>query len=334
MPVLLVALLIPSAVQDTDEQISKLILQLSSDSAEVRAKAEAALVALGPKAIPALRKAGAPGRGVLAEIERLEIEKTKDAENRKKFFPYWDSRGEIQNTYRFEVEGGRYKAAVYEDKGGLALYTAFHAYPTEFDFDVVHVLDSNGKPLEIERCAVCSPTWVHVKTGGPVKVKYAGVRRWFSEYDVAFENPKEGDQKRIGDFTLTVRWPEVIIASSRAWSNTAPFKLISAFVFENKDPEKTPKPAGGGGGGRYGGKFPPKHTSWCMCEGGPKPPKKAEPLPPFAHAVGYLYADMKGLVMPELKDVARIQLTFQKPVEERFESETKELKVSKVLGER
>ena len=330
-------------IQDPAADIDRAILQLSNDDPQVRAKAETALLAFGPKAIPALREAygatnsrtrGAACR-LFARIDRIEFEKFHDAENRKKVMTPSNS-GENQNRYPFEVQGGRYKPAVYSDKGGLAISTVFSGFLTHFEFDIVGVTEGAGKPLVLERCGQCSPQWVHVMSSGPVRVKYSVTRRWFSDYELSFVNPKDGDQLQVGDFTITVKWPELELTSKRPFAETSLRSYALHYWFEHKDPEKTPK-SSPGGGGRYGGRFGgrPEHTTWCMCEGGPKPVGKPKVEMSTLRRIKYALADVEGLVMPErVDDVAVIRLSFSKPIEETFELESPEIKTSNVLGQR
>jgi hypothetical protein len=328
--------------QDTADEIQKVILQLSDESTEVRAKAEATLLSLGTKAIPALRDACTSvnsrtrenAQRLFARIDRVEFEKVYDTMNRQSVMAL-RSVDDFQKRYPFEVEGGRYKAAVYTDIGGLALSTSFSAFPTQFEFDIVAVTDGAGKPLVVERCGVCSPGWVHVMSSGPVRVKYSVTRQWFSDYELKFENPKNGDQKHVGDFTITIKWPELELTSKRPFVETDLKSYALHYWFEHKDPDKTPHISGGGG--RYGGRFAgkPAHTTWCMCEGGPKPGEKRIVEALTSRRIKYALDGVEGIVMPDkIDDVAEIRLSFSKPIKETFELESPEIKPSKVLGER
>jgi hypothetical protein len=332
-------------LQEPAVDVKQVLQQLAHEDPQVRAKAETTLLGMGSKAVPELRLAGESkdvrlresAKRILAEIERVEFEKTRDAENRKVDLEL-DKRttNEQSKEYPFVMEGGRCKAAVYTDKGGLAVHSRFYAnYRTQFDFDIISISDAWGKALEMQRCDECSPEWAHVAHAGPVRVKYAGTRRWFSDYDVKFENPKDGDCKRIGDFTITVRWPELEVTSTRPYTASA-FRGYASlgFDFEFKDPNRT---TGVVGTGRFGGRFAKgkEKTTWCTCEGGPKPVQKRDLKNVVSRRIRYSYADVKGVVIPDkVDDVSVIRLTFSKPIEEPFGFESPEIKASLILGER
>jgi len=76
---------------------------------------------------------------------------------------------------------------------------------------------------------------------------------------------------------------------------------------------------GGGGGGRFGGRSGGRNLAWCGCQDypatqRPNPPAMAQE---FAVDFGTFYA---------LEDIAKIAITFHKPVEESFEVMSPSLK--------
>jgi hypothetical protein len=341
MKTLVAALLCLAAMQEAQDDISRTIEQLSDEDPQVCASAEATLTKLGLKAFPALYEASKSAssrkrqtlRRIMTKVDRIEFEKIHDAETRKELEnPSTD--GAFRKSYPLAVEGGGCKAAVYEDKGGLAISTEFSSHPAWFTFDIVNVKDSAEKPLEVKRCGECSPGWAHVMNPGPVRVKYSVTRIWYSEYELEFESPKNGDQRRVGDFVITVKWPDLELTSHRPFAETNLKSNALAFWFDHKDPDRTPHITGGG---RYGGRFAnrPRHTTWCMCKEGPKPVEKRPAERVTSRRIKYALKDGEGVVIPDnVEDVALIRWTFSKPIEERFELESPELLPSKVLGER
>ena len=339
-------------LQDPNPEIERAILGLSNDSAEVRARAEATLMALGGKAIPALRRAsgdvGARTREnaqrILAEIERVEFEKPRDAENRKKIF----ARGEFRETpewrklYPLQTEGADYRWSARSLGGGLVVTSSFFpTYLVDLDYGFHSATDKEGKELVVERCGTCSPEWVFVAHPGPVKLKFTGTRRWYSDLPMRFTNPKDGDRLRVGDFVVTVKWPKLEVVPLKPCAETVAKKTTTTFEFELKNP---PEPidtmgvgGGGGGGGRYGGRFggrskiPYTRVNWCSCLDGPKPVAK-EKAEVKTISSWMIERNVIGEDMPEtVNEVASISFTFSKPIEEIWVLEIPDAKASDSL---
>ena len=328
--------------QDSTQEIDQAIRSLSDSSLEAREKAEALLVKLGPKALPAVRKALEAddietrhrAKRILAELERPELEKKHDEANRKKIFKPADASDDlsavIKDLYPLTIEGARYynKAKVFE--GGLVISTRFFEEASvALEFDIRSVTTKDGKPLQIERCGRCSPEMVYVRDAGPIRAKVSGIRKWHSEYDVEFNDPKDGHQKRIGDFVITIKWPELEIACPRGYPVDIQNRICRFFDYRLKEPahfDTMGIGGGGGGGGRYGGRFGGKKKWWCSCADGPKPvEKKDEVKAPSLWRVIY---QVIGSGIDPLDRIAAVTLKFSKPIEEPFEADPPEITAS------
>ena len=268
--------------------------------------------------------------------ERLEIEKARDAENWKKLVESAKDRSGNPKPLWKEIDAGSYKSAVYEDKEGLALFTRFSgALFTRFSFDVAEALDKDGKPIPIERCGACSPEWVRLKGTAPVRVKYKVTRTWYSDHEVKFTRPKNGDLKRVGDFTFTVKWPEVEVSSDRKYAPAVLELIPTNFTFEH---ESWKPPSAGGGSVHYGGRFPKdtaRRATWCTCEGGPKAAKKESVEVVSSFRIACSYAGDEGVELPKTIDgVTSLAFTFRKPIQESIELDVPDLAPSPYLGER
>ena len=347
------------ALQDSHPEINRAIRSLSDASREVRQKAEAALLALGTKALPALKKAlddediqirdGV--KPLIFEIERPERERVHDAANRKKIINPKDREGDddlsrrIREMYPLSIEGASYRNDASSFKGGLVIRTSLlRDLFFKFEFDIASATTKEGKPLAIERCGKCSPELVYVRDPGPIQVKISMIRSWFSEYEVEFTNPQDGDVKKVGDFVIAVKWPVLEISCTRGYPQEILDQACKEFKFRLKNPppayDTMGVGAGGGGGGRYGGRFGGKKEKkwWCTCEDGPQPVTKSE----IKLITSWKVESRHKLVVPSTVDpakpdpefpakvdeVASITLQFRKPVEEAFEIDRPDLTAS------
>lgn len=331
--VALVALL---GAQDPSEP-DRLVGELGSQSAPAREKAENRLVELGEKAIPALKKAAAGAdpevraraTAALEDIDRLAGERKHDQEVRaelQKKSGMAEEREKKQGFWQLAWTGGAvFRFSVLPWKGGLVLSTHFRNYLAErpeeglsdLRFDVAGASDKDAKELGIDRCGLCSPFDVYVReTSGPIKVHLKGVHRWWSLTKLEFPDPKQGDRKKVGDFTVEIDWPTIKVTSRKPYPKELLARVCSDFGYDVKPGvqslarlfDNMGVGVGGGGGGRRGG----RGDSWCHCKDGPKPvvePPAAEQASEFVMKKG------RGL-MNDLGDVAQIRVWIRKPIDE------------------
>lgn len=318
---LLLAVLLASPVQDPD--LPALLANLNDDDITVRDDAQAALKRLTPASLPALKqalaKATGDARARLAEIvdllDRTELERTHDAAQRARFL----------KTDRPD-EGLTLLCTPAAKNDGIIVTTTLTPAPgLECSWTVTSAADEKGGAVKMERCGVCSPRLVFAATQEPVRLRVAGVRRWFSDYDVVFENPRNGESRRIGGFTLEIAWPHVVITSEKPVPAAVLTRTATSFAFDLRRPPSDVIGSGGCCGcGRArivrGGpkKEPP---GWCPCANGPSAWKEAVVPMATRHAISGPMAEQAGI-----DQVARIRLTFRKPIEESFEIESALLK--------
>ncbi|HEU4339647.1 MAG TPA: hypothetical protein VFS19_06225 [Planctomycetota bacterium] len=337
--------------QDPAANIERAILRLSNDDAQVRARAEADLLAFGPKAIPALREAsktvGALTREaaqrLLLQIESIEFERPRDAENRKKIFARNESRESLwRDSYPLSMEGAYYRWTARSLGGGLVVTSSFlPSYLVEIEHDFKSAADKDGKEIAVKRCGKCSPGWVYVDHPGPLTLKLTGTRRWYSDLPLEFANPKNGDMLRVGDFLVTVKWPKLEVTALKPCPEEVAKKTNATFDFELKEPRKAYDTmgvgGGGGGGGRYGGRFggkseiPYTKENWCMCLDGPKPVSNEKPEVKTMSTWTIEQSVTGGYTPASVDEVASISFKFSKPVEENWVLDIPDAKASDSL---
>jgi len=324
--------------QDSPD-LESLIVSLGSDAVEVRAKAQDRLLELGLRAVPALEKClavaepevRARAKALLAEIDRLERDRRHDETERKRLLEAHRQEDDEKKYPRLEGAppgGARFQFTVRRFGDGFIVETfainhlvedATHArHPGRVDFDVVDILDKEGRPLKIERCGDCSPKMVFAgSASAPIRVHMKGVHLWYSPHQIEFPNPRNGERKQVGEFTFEVEWPALKLSSRRAWPKDVLHEAGAEFRYEVK-PEVTGSPPvfggvgpGGGGGGRYGN----QRKYWCQCEDGPKPvPEKAKP-----ELLRTSQVRNGADITHRLDQVAKIEYLFLRPIEEPFD---------------
>jgi hypothetical protein len=338
MRTLLLLALLLGAQEPAD--VDRLIKTLGSDSASARDQAQDQLVALGEKALPALRKALEAGdpetrqraKAAIDDVERLEAEKIHDLQERETL------RGESnwardkdrkETVWQFAwTDGAAFRFGTTPWKGGLVLSTHFSNYLSksyedglrDLQFEIVGVSDKDGKPLTVDRCGQCSPYDVYAKgTVGPIRPHLKGTQLWFSPYVLEFVAPKDGDRKKVGDLAVEVAWPTIKVTARRPMFKKILDRVCTSFSYEVNPGVSRPSRLfdsmgvrAGGGGGRNGGAG--KGDDWCHCKGGPQP--LAENLTPELSTELIV---KKGGRLPPLSDVAKIKVWFQKPIEESFD---------------
>ncbi len=316
MRILAAALLFALLPQDAD--VEALVARLGDDDIAVRDDASAKLRALPIESLPAmkaaLRRADGDARARLQEItvdlERLDFERRHDAEQRARFLGTTNAN-----------EGATMTCAPKLRDDGIVLTTTLTpAAGLEFVWTVKEVVDEKGESVKVERCAVCSPRLVLACTKEPVRARVTGTRRWFSSYDVVFENPRSGDLKRIGGYTIEIAWPQIVITSNGPVASHVLTRTATEFAYDlRRQPEEMwvfgSSRCGIGRIVKGGSKEPP--AGWCSCIKGPTP--WAAPAVPTStrHVIGSSGADQFAV-----SQVARIRFTFRKPVDEPFEAET------------
>jgi hypothetical protein len=308
--------------------IDRLIAALGSESIEARQKAEDRLVDLGVDALPALRKAAAGqdqevrarAQSAIGEIDRIERERRIDAAEKDRLLTEWRKDHEKERKDPGSVFVGATQFEISAKKAfrtGLVLHTfATNCLYVQSRwerpiFDVVSVEDQSGKKLELERCGRCSPRTILVKeTTGPLKVHIQGVHRWYCAYKLEFKDPKNGDEKKVGDFTIRVEWPVLKVTSRRGWPKAVIAKVGNSFTFDVKKGVIQPMWGGfgGGTGGGVSGSFSPNW--WCACEGGPVPVVE-KPKPELVRTLEATGGSGYGL-----EQVTDIYYTFYKPIED------------------
>jgi len=307
-------------------EVDRQIAALASESVETRQKAEDRLIELGAGALPALRKAAAGAdlevrsraQSAIAEIERLDRERRFDAAEKERLLAEWRKENEKKEPGSVTVGAAQFACSAKKPfRTGLVLHTFatnclyVRGHWEDPAFDVVSVEDKGGKKLDLERCGQCSPRTILVKeTAGPLLVRIQGVHRWYSTYKVDFKEPKNGDEKKIGDFTLRVAWPLLKVTSRREWPKDVMKKVGDSFTFEVKKGVLEPMGVGigGGGGGAFSGRFSPDW--WCSCKGGAVPVVE-KPKPELVRTL-----DAAGGEGYRLEQVTEIHYTFYKPIEE------------------
>jgi hypothetical protein len=241
---------------------------------------------------------------IVDDLERADAERIHDAKQRARWLKTTDACEGLTLTC----------APRLRDEGTVIESQLAAATGLEVAWSVKDVVSEKGESVRVERCAVCSPRLVLAVTKEPVRVRLSGVRRWYSEYEVVFENPKNGDSKRVGDFTLDVEWPLVVITSKRpvAWDILP--RTASQFSYDLKRPADDT----GGERGRFGGRTifrgaQRAPAGWCSCLKGPTPWKEIEVPTVRRHTIEGSRADQFTV-----DQIARLRFTFRKPVEEPF----------------
>ena len=283
---------------------------LDGNDIAVRDDAQRRLRAMGPKALAALKKApkSAETDALIADLERQAAEAKHDADERHRQFPDGSPADDLGLAFESKPHGA-----------GRVITTRTSR---ELRWSVRSAADDEGNPVAIETCQVCSPAMIFVNSTRPVLLKLAGTRRWYSDYAVEFNEPRDGDRKRIGDFTIEVDWPRLSVTSSRPVDARAFSRLSAGFSFdlratvdarEGKAPRRSGRLVRAAGAG------------WCRCALGPQPGKPEVPMT----TTGWIDRDEDAVILPctndpaqyHVNEIAKISLTFHKPIEAPFEIE-------------
>lgn len=320
-----------AVLQDPAVEIERAILQLSNDDPQVRLKAETALMAFGPKAIPALREAsqgiGAVTREnakrILAELERIEFEKAHDAENRKtglKRFLEWHDRDDSKESYPHSVEGVVFRCPAKTLAGGLVVLPKFYASDRVLDYALVSATTPEGKALAFETCTRCDCSFI--PHPGPVKVRFKGRRQWFSLYVLDFKDPREGQKRRVGDFVFMVGWPQMKVSPLQPCPESLEGSTTTEYSFTLKGSDTKRLSVmhrdwdSPGKGWLDKGAY--SREKWCPCKAGPTDETWAEEK----KITSWSIKSRPEEKLPERLDlVDSLRILFWKPMEESFETD-------------
>jgi hypothetical protein len=220
--------------QSPAAEIESLVRDLGDDLIEVRERAHARISALGAPGIPALRKAlTSPDAEVrlraamlLEVVEREDREHAHDTEQKLELLKLRRDVKAEGKPGSGATEGARFDLEATPFDGGWIVSSRSTDYLVRrhdegpgrgrLRFDIGGISDADGKNLIVERCGRCSPAKVFVKAPpGPLKVRLTGHQVWFSPYDLEFQDPSDGQRKRVGDFTIEVAWPALRVKSGR-----------------------------------------------------------------------------------------------------------------------
>ncbi len=317
-------------VPQDDGEIDRLVRQLSNDSAITRNDAESRLGEFGNRALPALQRALSDPdlelrtrvKSVIDTLARLDRERDYDQKQKERIL---EQRARILGEQKKDEPGTLLKGSVRfafsasRFQGGLVVNTRTTDLLSEgeagnvVDFDLSSVLDDQGKEVALERCGRCSPKIILAKdTRGPLRVRVRGSHRWFSRYDVTLKNPKDGDQTTVGNFTIRVDWPTLIVQSKQGFPKEMTGAFSQHFNYDvNPGSLPAPRYLVGGGSGSHSGFFPGQ--GWCACRGGPVPPA---PAPKVELVNEFRVAGGEGHRLDEVKS---IEYLFRKPVVEPFD---------------
>ncbi|HZN61577.1 MAG TPA: hypothetical protein VFC90_04145 [Planctomycetota bacterium] len=270
--------------------VESLVRDLGHELIEVRERAQQQLIRLGPATVPALRRAlsssdaerRARAWATLLKVDRTEREKDHDARELQvflgrlhpDFIASWEGRP-------LKFEGSYFEVSASMGPNGMLIHAEVHELLRRYEggrlggvwFNMEVVSDDSGSKGEFERCATCSRGIIRAKRqdAGPLRVRIAGIQTWFSRYSIEFPAPQDGATQLVGDMTVEVAWPEVIIRSKEGWEANSLSLLQPRFTYELKSDSKVSKPGVKGivmRGGRCGAGGP-MPSGWCNCLGGP-----------------------------------------------------------------
>ncbi len=224
--------------------------------------------------------------------------------------------------------GARFGFRLREHLGGTTVETSVTPdLNGVVDFDIVR-LAGIADNVVVERCARCSPRLIHVRSLDGFKPVLAVTRTWLSTYDVVFDNPSDGQRRRVGDFTIEVTWPQLRVTCARDMPVALLSQLCEPFAYELKPDAEALQRYGGRFGGRRnlvarGGNA---EKTWCDCPGGPQ--KGGRPAPDVARE-RTVAANDTAAAGYRIDDVKRVKLTFRKPMVEREELTGPELRAGR-----
>jgi hypothetical protein len=187
----------------------------------------------------------------------------------------------------------------------------------EIEWSVAGIRDD--KNLVVETCDVHSPASVYVAALPPLPctVTVKGIRRWYCDVPVEFKGTVEGATQRVGGFTLTVQWPDIVVTADRAVAQHVVPRLLGGWEIGAKLKPDAPRRNGlrenlVARTGRVKG--PVKNPAWCGCS--EKPTRGGRPPVPTMTTWKILVTGYAG---SPVEDIEWISFRFHLPVEEPFE---------------
>lgn len=112
--------------------------------------------------------------------------------------------------------GGRFAFRLEATSNGHVLETRKRVdFDGDFEWRVAKL--EADRPLLTETCSIHSPQKVFVR-GDPrgARATLQGVRWWQGPTRrVVFQQPKDGDAERVGDYEIIIRWPNLVVRSKR-----------------------------------------------------------------------------------------------------------------------
>jgi hypothetical protein len=180
---------------------------------------------------------------------------------------------------------------------------------------------SSGEPVAFETCDVHSPKLVYVPQSDlpEARVQIEGTRWWFYDTTLVFENPKEGESKRVGQYEIEIRWPKIYVRCNEG----IPYMVLYGSLVDDDITLRTKVFkyfTGGSATLRIRGREPPPGEgppTWCGCLGAPTRWKREVPLA----EEHYVYPETEhGHSASEYKldEIEKIEIRFHKPVKETF----------------
>lgn len=202
-----------------------------------------------------------------------------------------------------------------------------HVFATQVDQDfggylfwsVTRIMASD--PVAFETCDVHSPKLVYVSQAdlGESRVHIKGTRWWFYDTTVEFNNPKDGDTKRVGKYEIQVRWPKIYV---RCADGIPSMVLYDTLVDEHiRLKTKVFKTYIGGTATLriHGREAPPGEgpPTWCGCLGAPTRWKREMPLAEEHYVYPETEHGHPGSHYT-IDEIEKIEIRFHKPVREPF----------------
>ena len=278
-------------------EIDRLIRDLGHELIEERDRAQRELIKIGSPALPELRKAlgsvdaerRARAWAAIIRADRVEMELDHDARQKAallaKLHPDFLESSK-DKPLRFETS--YFDLSAYRHREGLVISTEAQHLLMRYeggrlgglDLDLEILTETPGTRIEVERCLRCTPRMFFAKhrEAGPFKVRLKGTQTWFSRYPLEFSNPRNGSGQRVGDMTVEISWPEVIVRSKEGWSAGSMSMRDPQFHYDLRPDATVTKPRPKGGGvnvGRCGAGMPPP-PGWCWCLNGPELDRRGE----------------------------------------------------------
>jgi hypothetical protein len=335
----MISLLLTALWASQDPEIGPLVDQLGDPSPEIRERACDLLESRRVVAVPVLQAAlrhsdleiRRRAKDILFRLEpSLFLEELKEAQRPARpecpieDLPSGPDRG-FADTGRF-----RFERKFWMERGvitGTVLTTTWASqHGTALHWTVDAVLA--GCEIGVERCPIHSPGVLFVpgEVTDPCQVRIKGTRGWACRVPVTFRNPMEGEARRVGPYTITLQWPDLLLTSEQGLpaDETPPISFGESIDCRLKPGRTKPTPAAipeQEPGDEPALFFPePRPASdsgaaWCGC---PSPGKDPKPEPDVAR--GRLVRIRPGRWKDcPLADLASISLVFLLPVVEPFE---------------